>query len=95
LLNSGAQEECAQVLLHGSWTDAEFGGNLFVAAPLYQQLQHLLVTPGNLNVVQVDHPRLDHFRLVGRAFFISQRGSHLAMHTFRQTFASPRLRTNA
>jgi hypothetical protein len=55
LLNARAQEKRAQVLLHGAWADAEFGGDLFIAAALHQQLQNLLVTAGDFDLIQVQH----------------------------------------
>src|ERR1700690_1562173 len=30
-------------------------GDLFVTAPLYEQVQHLLITRGNLDLIEVDH----------------------------------------
>ena len=44
-----------RVLLNGSRADAEFGRYFFVAAALNQQLQDLLVTAGNFDLVQVQH----------------------------------------
>ena len=55
LLDSCAQKQRAQVLFNGSRADAEFGRYFFVAAALNQQLQDLLVTAGNFDLVQVQH----------------------------------------
>jgi hypothetical protein len=54
-LDAGAQKERAQVLLHGSRADCEFGGNLLIAAALDKKVKHLLVPVRDFDLVEVEH----------------------------------------
>src|ERR1700690_3471714 len=54
-LDACAQKQGSQVLLHGPRADVQMAGDLFVTAPLYEQVQYLLITRGNLDLVEVDH----------------------------------------
>jgi hypothetical protein len=55
LLDSRAQEQCAQVLLYGARADAQFRCDLFIAAALNQQLKNLLVAARNFDLIEVKH----------------------------------------
>jgi hypothetical protein len=55
LLDARAQKKRAQVLLHRTWADAEFGCDLFIATTLDQQLQNLLVATSNFDLIEVQH----------------------------------------
>src|SRR5436305_13450361 len=55
LLDSRAQKERAQVLLHGAWTDAKFRCDFFIAAALHQKVENLLVAPGDFDLIEVQH----------------------------------------
>jgi hypothetical protein len=55
LLDSRAQKNRAQVLLHSAWADAEFGCDLFIAAALDEQLKNLLIAAGNFDLIEVQH----------------------------------------
>jgi hypothetical protein len=55
LFDSCAQKQCAQVLLDGAGADLQFRRDVFVAAPLDQQLQHLLIAAGDFDLLQIDH----------------------------------------
>jgi len=54
-LDACSQEQGPQVLFHGAGADREFGGDFFVAAPLHQPIEHLLVTAGNFDLIEVQH----------------------------------------
>jgi hypothetical protein len=43
------------VLLDGTRTNAQLTGYLLVAAPLNQQVEHLLISGSNLDSIQVHH----------------------------------------
>ena len=43
------------MLFHGAWADVQLTSNLFVAATLHQQVQHLLVAGSHFDLFQVDH----------------------------------------
>jgi hypothetical protein len=55
LLDSRAQKKRAQVLLHRTWTDAEFRCDLFIAAALDKQSKNLLVSARNFDLIEVQH----------------------------------------
>jgi len=55
VFDSCAQEQCAQVLLDGAGAHLQLRGDIFVAAPLDQQLQHLLIAAGDFDLLQIDH----------------------------------------
>jgi len=53
LLNTaGAKKKRAEMLLNGARTDVEFCGNIFVAAPLHQQVEDLLIALCNFNLIE-------------------------------------------
>jgi hypothetical protein len=54
---SGAQEQCAQVLLHGARADVQAAGNFFVAASLREQAENLLIAGSYFDGVQIDRWR--------------------------------------
>jgi len=43
------------MLFYGSRADTEMARDFFVAAPLHQQAQYLLVSRGYFDVVKIDH----------------------------------------
>jgi hypothetical protein len=55
LLDTGAQKQCAQVLLYGAGANVEFDCDLFIAASLHQQLKNLLVAAGDFDLIEVQH----------------------------------------
>jgi hypothetical protein len=55
LFDSGAQKQRTQVLLDGAGADVEFRCDVFVAATLDEQLQHLPIAAGDLDLIEVDH----------------------------------------
>jgi hypothetical protein len=55
LLNTGAKKKRAEMLLNGARTDVEFCGNIFVAAPLHQQVEDLLIALCNFNLIEAKH----------------------------------------
>jgi hypothetical protein len=55
LLDPGAQEKGAQGLFYGARTDLQLGCNFFVAAAFDQQIQHLLIAPGDFDLRKIQH----------------------------------------
>jgi hypothetical protein len=51
----GAQQQRAQVLLHGEWADVEVSANFLVAVSLRQQPQDVFIPGSNFDGVQIDH----------------------------------------
>jgi hypothetical protein len=51
MLDSGAQEQRAQVLFYCAGTDVEFRRNLLIAATLHQQLQYVMVAARDFDVI--------------------------------------------
>jgi hypothetical protein len=55
IANAGPQEQGPKMLLHGPRADVQLRRDLFVAAALNEQLQHLFIARCNLDVVQAEH----------------------------------------
>jgi hypothetical protein len=53
--DGGTQKKPSQVLLYGAQTNAQRAGDFLVAAALYQQIKHLLVSGRHLNSNEI-HP---------------------------------------
>lgn len=51
----GAQEQRPEMLFYGSWADVQMARDFLVAAPLHQQVQHLLVSGCDLDLVEINH----------------------------------------
>jgi hypothetical protein len=77
---SGAQEQCAEVLLDRAGADFELDGDLLVTAPLDEEIEHLLIAAGDFDVIEV-HGSLS------RQFVESKLRILQPKHVFRQAFA--------
>src|SRR5947199_10801462 len=58
LLDARAKKKRAEMLLYSAWTDVEFCGNVFVAATLHQQVQHLPIAVCDFDLIEVKHDSL-------------------------------------
>jgi hypothetical protein len=56
--NPSAQKKGAKVLFYGTRTDIELTRNLFVTAALHEQIQHLLVSRRNFDLLKINHDDL-------------------------------------
>src|SRR5579863_1778530 len=82
LTNSGPQKQRAQMLLNGARADVELPRDLFVAAALHQQVQHLLIARRHFHLIQVDHD-------VVASTSPWESPALSLMHLFRHSFVPP------
>jgi hypothetical protein len=53
--DSGTQKKRAQMLFHGARTNIQLLRDLFVAAALHKQLQHLFIARSDFDFVKIGH----------------------------------------
>ncbi len=55
VLDAGAQKQGSQVLFHSARADVQLSCNFLVAAPLDQELQHLLIALRDFDLAEIHH----------------------------------------
>jgi hypothetical protein len=87
--NSGTQKKRAQVLFHGTRTDAQLPRDFLIAAALNQQIQHLLIPGCNFYSFEVHHGNSPpvYFCLWFFRLWSALSVKHILRQTFSATFS--------